>query len=110
MISFLAPSFMIPPNNQASIQYATNQLAALSLQSQYENSRYAQSNNSMKPFFQSSANGYNRMPTYHQYRPNRPVNTNNTDKQLAPIENDIKPTTNNKSDPISLSEPTQDKD
>ncbi|CAF4041379.1 unnamed protein product [Rotaria sp. Silwood2] len=105
-----APSFMIPPNNPTSIQYATNQLATLSLQSQYENTRILQSNNSIKPFLQSSTNGLNRMPIYHQYRQNRPLNTNNTDKQLTPIENDIKSTMNNKSDQISLSESTQEKD
>ncbi|CAF4291230.1 unnamed protein product, partial [Rotaria sp. Silwood2] len=105
-----APSFMIPPNNPTSIQYATNQLATLSLQSQYENTRILQSNNSIKPYLQSSTNGLNRMPIYHQYRQNRPLNTNNTDKQLTPIENDIKSTMNNKSDQISLSESTQEKD
>ncbi|CAF1530289.1 unnamed protein product [Rotaria magnacalcarata] len=105
-----APSFMIPQNNSASIQYATNQLAALSLQSQYDNSRFSQLNNSIKPFVQSSANGFNRTPIYHQYRQSRPIHANNTDKQLAPIENDIKSTTNNKSDQTSLSEPTQEKD
>lgn len=108
----LAPSFMIPPNNNpTSIQYATNQLATLSLQSQYDNARFPQSNNSMKPFIQSSTNGLNRMPIYHQYRQNRPVNTNNTDKQSAPIENDVKPTMNNKTDQNTISETTtQEKD
>ena len=38
---------MFPPNNNnpTSIQYATNQLAQLSLQSQYDDSRFLQSNN-----------------------------------------------------------------
>lgn len=102
---------MIPPTHSSSIQYATNQLAALSLQSQYDNSRFSQINNSTKPFVQSSTNGFNRNPIYHQYRQNRPVHTNNIDKQSVPIENDIKPTINNKSDhQITLSEPTQEKD
>ncbi|CAF0891362.1 unnamed protein product [Rotaria sordida] len=105
-----APSFMIPPNNSTSIQYATNQLATLSLQSQYDNSRFTQSNNIIKPFVQSSTNGLNRMPFYHQYRQNRPLNTNNADKQITPIENDMKSTMNNKSDQISLSESTHEKD
>jgi hypothetical protein len=71
---------MIPPNNNGtSIQYATNQLATLSLQSQYDESQ----------------SRLTQMPIYHQYRQTRPMNTNNTDKQ---IENDIKSTNNNNSD------------
>jgi len=90
-----APSFMIPPNNPTSIQYATNQLASLNLQSQYDESRFLQS----KSFVQTSSNGLN------QYRQIRPLNTNHTDKQIPPIENDIKST-----DQISLSGSVQDKD
>ncbi|CAF1107270.1 unnamed protein product [Rotaria sp. Silwood1] len=104
-----APSFMIPPNNSTSIQYATNQLATLNLQSQYDNLRISQTNNTIKPFIQSSTNGLHRMPIYHHYRQNRPLNTNNIDKQLTPIENDIKSTINNKSEQISLLETTQEK-
>ncbi len=103
---------MIPPNNNnpTSIQYATNQLAQLSLQSQYDDSRFLQSNNSIKSFVQSSTNGLNQMSNYHQYRQNRPLNTNNTNKQIAPIDNDIKSTINNNSDQVSLSGSVQDKD
>jgi hypothetical protein len=93
---------MIPPNNATSIQYATNQLAALNLQSQ--------SNNSIKSFVQSSSNGFNQMSNYHQYRQTRPLNINHTDKQIPPIENDIKSTINNNSDQISLTGPVQEKD
>ena len=101
---------MIPPNNPTSIQYATNQLATLNLQSQYDDSRFLQSNNVIKPFIQSSANGFIRMPDYQQYRQIRPLNTNNTDKQLPPIENDIKSPINYNSDQISLTGPAQEKD
>jgi hypothetical protein len=102
---------MIPPNNQTSIQYATNQLASLNLQSHYDDSRFSQPNNTIKSFVHSSVNGFTRMPNYHQYRQTRPLNTNNTDKQITPIENDIKSTiNNNNSDQISLSGPTQEKD
>jgi hypothetical protein len=91
-----APSFM----NPTSIQYATNQLAALNIQSQYEDSRFIQS----KSF---ASNGLNQHSNYHQpqYRQIRPLNPNHTDKQLPPIENDVKST-----DQISLSGPTQEKD
>lgn len=93
---------MIPPTNPTSIQYATNQFAALNLQSQ--------SNNSIKSFIQSSSsNGFNQIPNYYQYRQTRPFNTNHTDKHIPPIENDIKATINN-SDQISLSGPVQEKD
>ncbi len=102
---------MIPPNNNpTSIQYTTNQLATLNLQSQYDDARFLQSNNSIKSFVQSSSNGLNQMANYHQYRQIRPLNTNYTDKQLPPIENDIKSTINNNSDQISLSGPVQEKD
>jgi hypothetical protein len=96
-----APSFM----NPTSIQYATNQLAALNIQSQYEDSRFIQS----KSF---ASNGLNQLSNYHQqqqqqqqYRQIRPLNPNHTDKQIPPIENDIKST-----DQISLSGPAQEKD
>ncbi|CAF0769831.1 unnamed protein product [Adineta steineri] len=108
-----APSFMIPPNHQTPIQYATNQLATLNIQSHYGNTRFPQSNNSMKSFVQTSTNGLTRMPNYYPYRQTRPLNTNNnTDKQLTPIENDIKSTinNNNNSDQISHSELVQEKD
>jgi len=93
-----APSFLIPPNNSTSIQYATNQLAALNLQSQYDDSRFSQSNNSQK------SNGFNHHhhPTYRQ---NRPYTSNPTDKQMSTIENDVKPT-----DQMSLSGSGQEKD
>jgi hypothetical protein len=106
LICFLAPSFLIPPNNPTSIQYATNQLASLNLQSQYDESRFSQSNNSIKSFV---TNGLNQMsnhpPPQPQYRQTRPLNTNHTDKSIPPIDNDMKST-----DPISLSGPVQDKD
>ena len=97
-LSFLAPSFLIPPNNSTSIQYATNQLAALNLQSQYDDSRFSQSNNSQK------SNGFNH---HHHpvYRQNRPYTSNPTDKQMSTIENDVKPT-----DQMSLSGSGQEKD
>jgi hypothetical protein len=90
--------------NPTSIQYATNQLAALNIQSQYEDSRFIQS----KSF---ASNGLNQLSNYHQqqqqqqYRQIRPLNPNHTDKQIPPIENDIKST-----DQISLSGPAQEKD
>jgi hypothetical protein len=95
----------MPPNNPTSIQYATNQFSTLNLQSQYDESRFSQS----KPFIQSTTNGLHRMPNYHHYRQIRPFNTTTIDKQLPPIENEIK-STNNNSDQISLSGPTQEKD
>ncbi|UJR22825.1 hypothetical protein I4U23_025855 [Adineta vaga] len=101
-----APSLMIPPNNQSSIQYATNQLATLNLQSHYDNSRFLQSNNSNKSLHQSSVNGLTRMSNYPPYRHNRPMNTNSTDKPIPSIENDM----NHNSDQILLSEPNQEKD
>jgi hypothetical protein len=96
---------MIPSNNPTSIQYATNQLASLNIQSPYDDSRFIQSNSSMK------SNGLNQLSNYHhqqqqqQHRQIRPLNPNHTDKQIPPIENDIKST-----DQISLSGPAQEKD
>jgi hypothetical protein len=93
---------MVPPNNPTSIQYVTNQLAALNIQSQ------------SKSYIQTSSNGLNQISNYHQYRQTRPLNTNHIDKQIPPIENDIKSTinnnNNNNSDQISLAGPVQEKD
>lgn len=97
------PSFMIPSNNPTSIQYTTNQLATLNLQSQHDSSRFLPLNNLIKPIVQSST----RMANYRQ---SRPLNTNQTDKQATPIESNLKSLINNDSDQVSLTESAQDND
>jgi hypothetical protein len=103
-------------NNSATIQYATNHLSALTLQSQHDDyharlmssqpTRYAHANGSTtthqprnfmgRPLVQSP-NGSSltpRMPMYttsnHPYRQSRPGNLVNTDKHMASNENDPK--------------------
>lgn len=94
----------MPPNNHTSIQYATNQLAAMNLQSQYDNSHFASANTSTKPF---ASNGVNQIPNYHRHhRQTRPPNSYHTAKPIPPIENDLKSTT----DQIPLSGSGVEKD
>ena len=105
-----APPIMIPSNDPTSIQYAMNQLAALSLQSQNDNSRVLQSNYLRKPFVQSSTHRLICMSNHHQFRSNCSLMANTADKQSTLIENNIISTINNNSEQISLSNATQEKD
>jgi predicted amidohydrolase len=103
-------------NNATSVQYATNHLSTLNLQSQHDDyqarlinnqqTRFSHSNGSTtnnqqrnfmgRPLVQSP-NGSTttpRMTIYstlnQQYRQSRPLNISNTDKQITSIENDPK--------------------
>ncbi|CAF2309060.1 unnamed protein product [Rotaria sp. Silwood2] len=124
-------------NNGTSVQYVTNQLSTLNLQSQHDDyqtriinnqqTRFTHSNGSTtnqqrnfmgRPLVQSP-NGSTttpRMAMYstsnQQYRQTRPLNISNTDKQIATIENDPKSLAltqqQNNCDNISLAGPAQE--
>ena len=110
---FSAPSFVIPPNDPAAIHYATNQLAAMNLQSQPDNSVKSFVSNGMN----SNANHHHhhhhhqhhQQQQHHhhhrQARQTRPLNTYHIDKTVPPMENELKST-----DPTSLSGSTNEKD
>jgi hypothetical protein len=125
-------------NNGTSVQYATNHLSALNLQSQHDDyqariinnqqTRFSHSNGSAtnnqqrnfmgRPLVQSP-NGSTitpRMTIYstsnQQYRQNRPLNIPNTDKQITSIENEPKSLAlaqqQNNCDNTSLAGPAQE--
>jgi hypothetical protein len=126
-------------NNGSSVQYATNHLSALNLQSQHDDyqtrlinnqqTRFSHANGSTannqqrnfmgRPLVQSpnGSTATPRMAIYstlnQQYRQIRPLNISNTDKQITSIENDPKSLTStqqqNNSDNISLAGPAQGK-
>lgn len=101
-LAFLAPSFVIPPNDPAAIHYATNQLAAMNLQSQPDNSAKSFVSNGMN----SNANHHHQHHHHHrQARQTRPLNTYHIDKTIPPMENELKST-----DPNSLTGSSIEKD
>jgi hypothetical protein len=79
-----------------SIQYATNQLASLNIQSSYDHSRFHSSNNPMnyigRSLVQSSSNGFSRLSHHQSSRVNR--SSNQTDKSIIPMDNEMKSRTN----------------
>lgn len=125
-------------NNGTSVQYATNHLSNLNLQSQHDDyqgrlitnppTRFSHSNgstnvNSQRNFIGrslvQSPNGTTNTPrmtmystSNHSYRHNRPGNLTNTDKQVTSIETDSKSLTStqqqNNSENISLAGPAQE--
>lgn len=91
----LAPSFVMPSNDSAAIHYATNQLAAMNLQSQPDNSVKSFVSNGMNSSANHHHHQYHHQHHHHhhrQARQTRPLNTYHIDKTVPPMENELKST------------------